>query len=468
MTLQPDTIAALATAPGQGAVAVVRMSGPGAAGILERVTPLAASSLEPRTVRLTEVRDPDNDEVLDQVLVTWFPGPASYTGEDVAEISCHGGVLAPSLVADALIRAGARPAEPGEFTQRAYLNGKMDLVQAEAVLDLVQGRSRALQRAALHQLDRGLSRRIAGLREEVIRLEAHLAHHLDFPEEDEPPTPVAVIARQAGALAASLTRLASTAPEGVLLRQGAMAVLAGPPNAGKSSLFNALAGEERALVTEVPGTTRDALEVEVSLGGYPFRLVDTAGLRETRETVERLGIEVAERYLRSADVVLFCLEAGREAGKEEREFLRSLEGAPVIMVRTKADAAGLTPGLVEEGFGAGQMSSPSSGVAGVVNVSAWTGEGLEDLGGVLRDLVFRGLVQAGSDVPVLTRERQGEAVRRAEAEVLSFAEALREGIPAEVASAHLKEALSALESVVGVVTGDEVLDRLFRSFCVGK
>lgn len=459
MTLHPDTIAAVATAPGPGAVALVRISGPDSGRILRAVAPALDPLAPPRTVHLAEIRDPVSGEAVDQALVTRFPAPASYTGEDVVEIAGHGGVLAPALVLEAVLKAGAREAHPGEFTRRAYLNGKMDLVQAEAVLDLVEGRSRALHRAAVHQLERGLSQRIARLREGVIALEAQLAHHLDFPEEDEPPTPTAVIASGADALAAELASLAATAPEGVLLRRGALTVLAGAPNAGKSSLFNALAGEERALVTDIPGTTRDALEVEVSMGGYPFRLVDTAGLRETEEVVERLGIEVAERYLRSADTVLFCVEAGRPLTGEEMRFLAGLEGTPVVLLRTKADEAPSG----EVGALGGEVS-----VRAQVDVSVRTGEGLAELRRILPELVFHGLVRAEASVPVLTRERQGVAVRAAEAEILSFGSALREGVPAEVASAHLKEALSALESVVGVVTGEDVLDHLFRSFCIGK
>lgn len=463
MTLQPDTIAALATAPGPAALAMVRVSGPGASAVLTQVAPSLPVPRRARVATLADLRDPGSGEVVDHGLVTWFPGPASYTGEDVAEIACHGGVLAPSLVLEAVIGAGARLAEPGEFTRRAYLNGKMDLVQAEAVLDLVKGRSRALHRAALRQLERGLSERIARLREAVIGLEAHLAHHLDFPEEDEPPTPTEEIARRADSLGAALAGLAATAPEGMLLRQGAMVVLAGAPNVGKSSLFNALAGEERALVTEIPGTTRDAVEVEIALGGFPFRLVDTAGLREAEELLERLGIEVSERYLKTADVVLFCVEGNRELSSKEARFMEGVGETPVVLVRSKAD---LHPLEEEAAHGEGR----SSGVRPLhrLRISTRSGEGLEELRSLLPELVFQGLVRQEASVPVLTRDRQAKAVRRAEAEVLAFAAALREGIPAEVASAHLKDALSALESVVGVVTGEEVLDHLFRSFCIGK
>ncbi|MEJ2538754.1 MAG: tRNA uridine-5-carboxymethylaminomethyl(34) synthesis GTPase MnmE, partial [Gemmatimonadota bacterium] len=424
----------------------------------------------PGPPRLSVIRHPGTGEVVDHALVTVFPAPGSYTGEDVVEISGHGGVLAPALLLEAVLEAGARPAEPGEFTRRAYLNGKVDLVQAEAILDLVQGRSRALHRTAVHQLDRGLSRRIGDLRERVIGLEALLAHHLDFPDEDEPPTPVGEIRARARELAEGLRALARTAPEGRLLRQGALVVLAGRPNAGKSSLFNALVGEERTLVTEIPGTTRDAVEVEVSLGGYPFRLVDTAGLRDTTEVLERMGMEVAARYLESADLVLVCVESDRRPDELEERFLAGL-GAPRVLVRTKGDlardpgrndAGESHDGLPDDGCARGSKGSPE------VTVSVTTGQGLDELRKLLPAMVFQGLVTSDGAVPVLTRERQARAVGAAENEVRAFEAALAGGVPAEVASAHLKSALSELEAVVGVVTGDEVLDRVFRSFCIGK
>ena len=466
MGFQPDTIAAVATAPGPGAVAVVRLSGPEAFLVLARVAPgLAREDVSmPGPPRLADIRDPESGERLDQALVTRFVGPGSYTGEDVVEISGHGGALAPRLVLDAVLRAGARAAEPGEFTRRAYLNGKMDLVQAEAVLDLVEGRSRAQHRAAVHQLDRGLSRRIGELREEVIGLEALLAHHLDFPDEDEPPTSTEEIRARAEAVADRLAALGGTAPEGRLLRQGALVVLAGSPNAGKSTLFNALAGEERALVTDTPGTTRDAIEVDVSVGGYPFRLVDTAGLRETGEEVERLGIEVARRYLEAADAVLFCVERSRGWREEELEFCARIPG-PGVVVRTKADEGTAGGGSASWGPAAGL----GSGIEWPeIEVSARTGQGLARLREVLAGLVFGGMVRRGPEAPLLTRERHARAVAGAEREVRAFAQGLARGVPPEVASSHLKSALTELEAVIGVWTPDDVLERVFRDFCIGK
>lgn len=457
----PDTIAALATPPGVGALAVVRISGSEALPILGRLSGDSEEAPPPRRATLREIRDPETGELLDRCLVTLFSGPDSYTGEDVVEISGHGGFLSSRLLVDACVRAGAREAEPGEFTRRAYLNGKMDLVQAEAVIDLVEGRNRGIRRAALQQLDRGLSARVAALREEIVGLEALLTHHLDFPDEDEPPVSLERIVERAGSVADGLRALADTAPEGELLREGATTVLAGKPNAGKSMLFNSLLGRERAIVTEVPGTTRDALEAVASVGGFPFRLVDTAGLRESDDRVERLGIEVARRYLREADVILFCVPVGRELDGEEEAFLESAGDVPGVVVRTMRDRFD----------GAGGEADRSDRIRSdwpSVSTSALTGAGLSELRKLLPELVYRGLTSAEADAPVLTRSRQARGVRTAREEVDAFASALGKGVPAEVAAAHLRSAESALEEVLGMISGDEVLDRVFGEFCIGK
>ena len=456
--LAVDTIAALATAPGAGAIALVRMSGPEAFQILRAVTP-DQDDAAPRTANVRSVTDGEGGDLLDQALVTAFPRPDSYTGEDVVEISCHGGWLVPRLILDACVANGARLAEPGEFTRRAVLHGKMDLVQAEAVLDLIEGRSRAQHDAALFQVERGLSRRIAELREQLVTLEAYLAHHIDFPEEDAAPVPVDRVVAAAAALREALEELLETAPEGELLREGALTVLAGPPNSGKSSLYNALLGEERAIVTEVPGTTRDALEAVISVGGFPFRLVDTAGLHDSDDRVEGLGIEVAHRYLDRADVVLFCVESHSKIGSAEREFLAGLVDVPTVLLRTKAD---LVSG------DAASEDLKGAHVCESVELSVVDGTGLGRLQALLPKMVYGGLVRTGASVPALTRARQSEAVRRARDQVVAFMEALEAGTPVAVASALLRPAETALEELLGLISTDEILDRVFREFCIGK
>lgn len=447
-----DTIVALATPPGVGAIAVVRASGPGARSLVGRVAPPLADRLRPRHAHLTTLVDPTSGSIVDQGILTWFPGPASFTGEDTVEFSGHGGEVASRLVLRAFLEAGARQAEPGEFTRRALANGKLDLVQAEALGDLIEGNAEALHGVALRQLERHLSERVSAMRESLIGLEAILGHHIDFPEEDDAPVPVDEIAGRAEALCADVRRLVASAPEGRRLRSGAVVVLAGRPNAGKSTLFNMLLGEERALVTEVAGTTRDALEADVSFEGYPVRLVDTAGLGDTNDRLEKLGIEVAHRFLEAADLVLHCV-APDDDGQAVAGVERVLSGRPVLRVATKSDLDGAPGG-------------PDGGV--VVRVSAHSGEGLEHLRAAVVSRVFGRLRGLDADVPVLLRDRQSECLARAADEIAEFARALRAGVPAEFAATHLKAAESQLEALIGLVDSEAVLDRLFASFCVGK
>lgn len=493
MTTSPlpsDTIAAIATPQGRGAVALLRVSGPDALGVLRRIAPNLADA-RPRAQRLAALRHPETGELLDRGLVTYFAGPASYTGEDTLEITTHGGVLTPQLVLDALLAAGARPAEPGEFTRRAYLNGKLDLLQAEAVADLIDGRSRALHRAAVHQMERGLSRRVSELREAVIGTEALIAYSIDFPEEDEPPVPPERIQASARDVIARIQALLATAPEGELLRDGALTVLAGRPNSGKSLLFNALLGTERAIVTDIPGTTRDALEASASVEGYPFRLVDTAGLRETGDVVEGMGIEVARRYLQAADLVLFCVEAGREVDADERAFMAGIPADRLILVRTKSDA--LTDSVDADRASANRANVDSAAArsadarsadansadansvdaakpvdAVTVAVSAATGAGVADLRRALLAKAFGGILGEPGEAPLVTRERHARALRAARDEVAAFLDAMDIAVPMEFAATHLREAVAALEDLVGAVSVDDVLDRVFGSFCVGK
>jgi len=441
---EDDTIAALATAGGRGAIAVVRVSGPDAFGIVrQRVTPWPA---EPRRATLCIVRD-RGGSVLDEALVTTFVAPSSYTGEDVVEIATHGGQVVPTLVLAELVASGARMALPGEFTRRAVLNGKLDLVQAEAIGDLIDSTSRAMQRVAVAQLDGGLSRRIDELRERVIGLEALIAYDIDFPEEDDGPIPRARVDAATQSVIASLTALLETAPAGELVRSGALVVIAGAPNAGKSSLFNAMLGRSRAIVTEVPGTTRDAIEAVLDAGEWPIRLVDTAGLRDTADVVERLGIEVATRYLTSADLVLACGESA-EGVATTSEIVSRLTDAPVVGVRTKADLA----------------SSREEGM-----VSASTGEGVRELLDAVTRIISERHGGVVLDAPILTRERHRFCMEQARTEMLEFASAIKdEGLPASVAAVHLRSAADALADVTGTIDVEDVLDRLFRTFCVGK
>ena len=450
-----DPIAALATPPGRSAIAVVRLSGTGALDIAERVIRRPIESLPERTATLLPFLSPAGDEI-DRGLVTVFRAPNSYTGHDLVEFSCHGGLLAPAELLAALFSAGARLAAPGEFTRRAVLNGKLDLLQAEAVGDLIDATARAQGRAALRQLDGQLSRRILALREELLELLAVLAYDIDFPEEDDGPVPRERMLAALASADRSVARLLAGAPAGERLHDGALVVLAGRPNAGKSSLFNALLGSDRALVTEIPGTTRDTIEAATDMEGWPVRLADTAGLRETEETIERLGIEVSRRYLTAADLVLLCVEAGRPVVPEERELLGSHRG---LLVRTKAD-------LVGNGEHKGNGEDRGNGEG--MRVSVVTGEGLDQVRHAIAAELFGAGDQYADPEPLLSRERHRVSLERA-AESLSAARPeLASGGDPVLSAHHVRDAVAALDEMIGLVHPDEVLGRVFERFCVGK
>ncbi len=442
-----STIAAIASASGRGAIAVVRISGSAAHEVARKL--LRPMPTDARQLGRCTVHDVDG-ALLDDAIAWWFKGPHSYTGEDVVEISTHGGLVVPQAVLRAAIQAGARLAEPGEFTRRAVLNGKLDLIQAEAVADLIDARSSAAHRQGLRQLDGGLSQQLLRLREQLLVVESMLVYDIDFPEEDDGPIPRDRILASARDLQSALEQLIATGARGELIHDGALVVLAGAPNVGKSSLFNALLGEARAIVTSLAGTTRDAIEAVLDLPGYPLRLVDTAGLRDTGDPIELLGIETTARYLGQAAVVLACVEP--ETARETLQTLQRHTTAPVIVVGMKSDTT------------QGQYDTIPDAM-----VSATTRAGLHEL---LEHV--EGVIKAshGTNAPdefTLTRTRHRVLVGRAHIEVKDFIDVwMRDQLPAPVAATHVREAASALGELIGSIHVEDILDVVFRSFCVGK
>ncbi len=444
--VENDTIAALATPGGTGAVALIRVSGPRAWELVETACgrPLDA----PRTAALRSVRDAAG-RVLDQVLVTPFRGPASYTGEDVVEVATHGGRLITRRVLERLLECGARPAGPGEFTERAFFHGKLDLTQAEAVMDLISAQSDLAIRAAHEQLEGRLGRRTEALRHEVLGVVAQVEAWIDFPEEDIDPETGAALDAHIAVVAEGIRGLLATADQGRILREGLRTVICGLPNAGKSSLLNQLLGEERAIVSRTAGTTRDTIEEALVVDGVPLRLVDTAGLRQSGDEIEEEGIRRTRREAGRADLLIVVADASLPPAEALPDELPSV--SRVLHVLNKTD-------LGEHAGWRGREA---------VRVSCADGRGLEALRGRIRELAELGEADWGEhSVAINARHRgclrtAGDALERGRA-------ALSEGMAAEMAALELREALDALGEIAGRVDTEEILGEIFSRFCIGK
>lgn len=448
-----DTIAAVASPPGQGAVAIVRVSGPHAVSAVDRCwraasgRPLAGTA--PRTVRLGEIVAADGS-VVDQVLAVRFAAPASFTGEDVVEITCHGGVLVTRLVLERLVDAPAvRPAQPGEFSQRAFLNGKLDLTQAEGIMDVIGAQTALALRAANEQLAGRLGDGMRRIREELLGTVAHLEAYIDFPEEDIDPQTGAALAARIEAVRGEVDRWLRTAEQGRMLREGVRTVIAGAPNVGKSSLLNLLLGFDRAIVSEIPGTTRDTIEEVVNVGGFPLRLIDTAGLRETTDAIEREGIERARRQVESADLMLEVVDGSlaQPAGFAPPASEHRLH----LLVLNKADLP----------------LHPSWGQAEGVRLSCLTGEGRETLVTGIHDLLAAkggGWEEGG----IAINARHRHCLGRARADLDNALQEFAAGSPPEIVAVGLRAALDAVGDVIGKVDVEDILGHIFASFCIGK
>lgn len=448
MQLDEDTIVALATPAGRGALAVIRISGAQAHVIGRRI--LTSWPAESRRATVSSVHDPVTRDRIDHVVVTTFDGPRSYTGEDVVELSGHGGFIAPEAVLAVVIRAGAREARPGEFTQRALLHGKLDLLQAEAIADLVDARTDAMRRTALLQLEGGLSLALAEVRRLLLELEALLAYQIDFPEEDDGPVPEERLLQTCAHIEQRLEVLLGTSSLGQIVRVGAVVVIAGAPNVGKSSLFNALLGERRAIVTETPGTTRDALEGSIESGTTPLRIIDTAGLREDSDSIERLGIEMSFERISDAQIVLVCGDTVERIDAAMAQLMGRTR-ATMLRVQTKAD----------------------HGIAWITGVDARVSAqdylGLQELVEVVEKTVERQFGTVASGAPTLTRARHQLALQEALGEVRSFRALLQErGVPATMAAVHVRSAVHALDELIGRVDVEDILSAVFAEFCIGK
>ncbi len=454
-----DPIVAIATAPGKGGIGVVRISGPSLEPFLQGVLgPVRAAHLRPRVALHAEFRD-DEGRAIDSGLALWFPAPHSYTGESVLELQGHGGPAVLQMILARCLQAGrgvgARIARPGEFTERAFRNGKIDLTQAEAVADLIDAGTAAAARGAIRSLQGTFSRAVDALATDLLELRALTEATLDFPEEEIEFLRAADTRRRLAQASEALRALLHRARQGALLREGIHVVLAGSPNVGKSSLLNALAGEEVAIVTEHPGTTRDRIERRIAIDGVVLNVVDTAGLRETSDPVEAIGIARTRGALADADIVLHLVEDGGPDDPGEAMIVGGAgAGVPVLRVRNKIDLTGTLPGLRD----------------GCVQISARSGAGLDVLRReILRIAGWEGTSEAGSETTFLARERHLHALERALTHLDdACAQADRDYALPELMAEELRLAGEALGEVTGAVTPDQVLGEIFGRFCIGK
>jgi tRNA modification GTPase len=453
-----DTIAAIATPLGEGGLALIRLSGPLSLSIADRCfVPAGKSTVRPssapsHTLHYGHVRA--QDQLVDEVMLSIMRAPRSFTREDVVEISCHGGVLAAKTVLDAVLACGARLALPGEFSKRAFLNGRIDLTQAEAILDLIHARTELALTAANEQLAGKLCRRIQHLRDELMQVLAHVEAHIDFPEEDiQPETRADLIGR--------LTRsrdviegLLRTANEGQVLRRGLRAAIVGRPNTGKSSLLNQLLGHDRAIVSSIPGTTRDTIEETANIRGIPVVFIDTAGLRQADNPLELEGIRRSHAALARAEIILHVLDASSPLQPDDEAYLSELCGRKRVLVCNKID-------LPE------RLSAPQIAELMPVKVSCLTGEGLEQLKDRLQTMVWGGQVSTEM-LAVMINSRHQDCLRRAQGAITQAADALRQGLSIELAALDVRIGVAAVGEIVGKTATDDLLETIFSQFCIGK
>jgi tRNA modification GTPase len=451
-----ETIAAPATPAGESALALVRASGPLVPALAAAVLGCAADSPPPpRQATFGEYRALGG-EILDQIVLTRFAAPASSTGEDVLEITCHGNPLLVQRVLTDLLARGCRLADPGEFTRTAFANGKLDLAQAEAVADLIRARSDGALRAARRQLDGELSRRVQQFSEELLQIQAEVEAYLDFPEEDLPGEAPAGPRARLVALADDVAALLATARHGAFLREGASVVIAGPPNAGKSSLLNALLGRPRAIVSPEPGTTRDFIEERLLLGPYAIQITDTAGIRsDAPNEIEREGIARTLEKMATADILLLILDSTIEPPTLPKEALLQLTQGTTLVLENKTDLSDSKNRLT---------FLPESKH---IRLSLKTGAGLEQVHLGLLEALERNFAVSREDL-VVTSVRQVEALQRTRAALLGAVEKLDTDAPAELLASDLRQALDALGEILGRVDNETMLDRLFATFCIGK
>lgn len=457
-----DTITTIATAPGQGAIGIIRMSGSLATEIANRlfrgISGKSVKDLPSRRAAYGHIIDPDHQEIIDEVLLIIMRGPKSYTREDLVEIHCHGGPVPMKKILGLTLKNGARLSEPGEFTKRAFLNGRLDLSQAEAVMDIIRAKTDASLRMAVGHLSGVLSGTIRGLRDTILRMIVNLEAAIDFPEEDIEVLAAQDVRESAVAIAKELEHLLSTKETGRILREGLETVIVGKPNVGKSSLLNALLKEKRAIVTDIPGTTRDIIEEFVNISGIPLKIVDTAGIRETSDVIEQMGVEKTKEFIMTADLILVLLDASAPLTDEDREVLGMLAGRPAIALINKTDL----PVLLDLEDISGYVPDQK-----IVKISVKEGYGLDELERTIIDMVYGGSVEQ-KEGAFITNVRQSQLLAQAKQHLEAAIEAIDQLMPSDCVVIDLKNSWDKLGEITGDTVGENIIDQIFAQFCIGK
>lgn len=452
-----DTIAAISTPLGEGGIGIVRVSGPAAEEIARSFFSRKPSGgFQSHRFYYGEILDPDSGDCVDETMLVLMRAPRSYTCEDVLEIQCHGGYLIVQKVLQLVLRAGARLAEPGEFTKRAFLNGRIDLLQAEAVIEVIRGKTEAALALAQHQREGLLSKRIAAVKEGIVTSLAFIEAYLDFPEEDIDLPGVHQIKAATQTSLQLIEELLSGFQQGKVIREGVSVLIVGKPNVGKSSLLNTLLKEKRAIVTSIPGTTRDIIEEVVNIKGLPVTLLDTAGIRDTGDEIEQEGMKLTMEKIPLADLILFVVDASKSFDNEDMLIMDAVLKRPFLVVANKKDLPTV-------------LQLPEQiGSAPVVAISARDGAGIEDLRTAIFERFVHGQALDGRDFTALSQARHRDALDRSKKSLLSFLKNFAIEIPFEIAAIDLRDALHALDEVTGETTTDDILDQIFTRFCIGK
>ncbi|KUP36726.1 tRNA modification GTPase [Bacillus halotolerans] len=458
-----DTIAAISTPMGEGAIAIVRLSGPEAIQIADRMYKgpkgKMISSVESHTIHYGHIVDKRTDRVVEEVMVSVLKAPRTFTREDVIEINCHGGIVTVNQVLQLALREGARLAEPGEFTKRAFLNGRIDLSQAEAVMDLIRAKTDRAMNVAMNQMEGRLSALVRRLRDDILETLAHVEVNIDYPEYDDVEEMThQLLVEKASSVKKEIEALLRTSEQGKILREGLSTVIIGRPNVGKSSLLNSLVQEAKAIVTDIPGTTRDVIEEYVNVRGVPLRLVDTAGIRETEDIVERIGVERSRQVLKEADLILLVLNYSEELSEEDVKLFEAVEGMDVIVIMNKTD--------LEAKIDIERVRELANGRP-VVTTSLLKEEGVNDLEEAIQSLFYTGAIESG-DLTYVSNTRHISILQEAKRAIEDALSGIEQDVPIDMVQIDLTRCWELLGEIIGDAVHESLIDQLFSQFCLGK